>query len=163
GPGHTVSPDHAAIPQKDQRTDLNESAGNLGYNFITKLARMAAVPRYAGKVEEFFEEYLVTEEGPGTVPFGGRNEELKRLDRWLADDQAKPRFVLAAPTGRGKSALLVHWVTLLNASGRVGHGEGSWRLVFFPISLRFSTNVPKVFYEALAARLSEVVQRDLKS
>jgi hypothetical protein len=47
-------------------------------------------------------------------------------------------------------------------AGRIGHGEGSWRLVFFPISLRVETHLPKVFYEALATRLNEVVRGELK-
>lgn len=126
------------------------------------LAATAAASKYAGKVEEFLEEYLITEEGPGTVVFGGRDEELKRLDDWLADDRAAPRFVLVAPAGRGKSALLVHWLTRLRMAGRVGDGEERWRLVFFPISMRFSTHVPRLFYEALAARLNEIVQGELK-
>ncbi|MFL5279728.1 MAG: hypothetical protein ACJ8AW_01685 [Rhodopila sp.] len=113
-------------------------------------------------MEAFLEQYLLSEDGPGTVPFGGRDAELERLDHWLTDDQAAPRFLLAAPAGRGKSALLVQWMARLQMAGHVGKSEGSWRVVFFPISLRYSTNLPRVFYEALAARLNEAVDGDLK-
>lgn len=133
-----------------------------GRDIVLKLAAVSAASEYAGKVEEFLEEYLVTEEGPGTVVFGGRDEELKHLDDWLTDDRAAPRLILVGPAGRGKSALLVHWLTQLRIAGRVGDGVGQWRLVFFPISMRFSTHMPRVFYEALAARLNDIVRCELK-
>jgi hypothetical protein len=97
------------------------------------------------------------------VPFGGRDPELGHLDRWLAHENAPARLVLAAPAGRGRSALLVHWVQRLKKVGRVGTGDDQWRLVFVPISIRFGTNRPEVFYEALAARLAEVVGRPLEA
>jgi hypothetical protein len=67
------------------------------------------------------------------------------LDSWLDDESADPRFILAAPAGRGKSALLVHWVQHLRASRRVNDNSGAWQLVFFPISIRFDTNRPEIF------------------
>jgi hypothetical protein len=96
------------------------------------------------------------------VPFGGRDEELQRLDSWLAEDRAPSRFLLVAPAGRGKSALLVHWIRRLQIAEQVGSSKDKWQLVFSPISLRFSTNLPKIFYEALAARLNDVVRCELK-
>jgi len=37
-----------------------------------------------------------------------------------------------APTGRGKTALLIHWLARIQVSTR-------WRVVFAPISLRYQT------------------------
>ena len=37
----------------------------------------------------------------------------------------------------------------------------SWQLVFFPISIRFETHRPDIFYEALAARLAEILGQEL--
>src|SRR6185369_14257315 len=39
---------------------------------------------------------------------------------------------------------------------------GSWQLAFVPISMRFNTNRPEVFHEALAARLAEIVGEELR-
>ena len=129
---------------------------------IGRLSGVAAASTFTGKIEAFLEEYLVTEEGSGIVPFAGRDEELDRLDCWLDDAGASSRFLLTAPAGRGKSAVLVHWIKRLEMTGRVGDVEGSWSLVFMPISMRFSTNQPEVFYEAIAARLAEVLGENIK-
>lgn len=130
---------------------------------LTLIQRGAAASRFAGNVRDFLDEYLITEEASGTVLFGGREEELDSLDCWLADELAPPRFVLAAPGGRGKSALLVRWVERLAAWNRIGSSGNQWRLVFMPISMRFNTNLPQVFYEAIAARLAEVLGETLDS
>jgi hypothetical protein len=54
---------------------------------------------------------------------------------------------LAAPAGRGKSALLVRWLDVLQA-------RGDLELAFVPVSIRFGTNMERVFYASLAARLA---------
>jgi hypothetical protein len=100
---------------------------------------------------------LIAEDGPEIVPFGGRGSEFGLLQQWLDDAQAPPRFILAAPGGRGKSALLVHWVARLQADGQAGAGESQWNIAFVPISMRFGTHLPQVFYEAIAARLAEIL------
>ena len=98
------------------------------------------------------DEYLVSETGP--VPFGGRDNELRRLDRWLLDPQSPPRMLVTAPAGRGKSALLVRWMKNLQDGGLCG--TDGWQLGFIPISIRIGTNRPEVFYEGLARRLAEI-------
>jgi hypothetical protein len=104
------------------------------------------------RTRAFTEEYLVSEIGP--VPFGGRNDELRRLDTWLLDPQSAPRMLITAPAGRGKSALLVRWLNNLQGGGVCG-AEG-WQIAFMPVSIRTGTNRPEVFYEGLARRLSEI-------
>ena len=109
------------------------------------------------RTRAFTEEYLVSETGP--VPFGGRDEELRRLDEWLLDPRSSPRTLVTAPAGRGKSALLVRWMKNLQDGG-VCAVDG-WQLAFMPISIRTGTNRPEVFYEGLARRLSEISGRAL--
>jgi hypothetical protein len=59
--------------------------------------------------QNFLTEYLGNEAHP--VPFGGRDEALRMLDTWQTD--TTPYLLLAAPAGRGKSALLVRWLDSL--------------------------------------------------
>src|ERR1043166_5138802 len=62
---------------------------------------------FAARVKNFLGEYIG---GPGRpVPFGGRGKEFEELDSWLNDEVAEPYMLLAAPAGRGKSALLLRW------------------------------------------------------
>jgi len=98
---------------------------------------------YDQRIQNFLTEYLGTDAHP--VPFGGRDDALKMLDTWLA--QTTPYLLLAAPAGRGKSALLVRWLDSLKARDDLA-------LAFVPVSIRFGTNMERVFYTALAARLA---------
>jgi hypothetical protein len=126
-----------------------------------KIGATAAASRFGGKIESFLDEYLISEEGSGLIPFGGRDSELDRLDRWLNDKDGPARFIVTAPAGRGKSTLLVHWIRRLEAAARIGEGEDRWQLAFVPISMLFDTNRPEIFYEALAARLADIVGHHL--
>jgi hypothetical protein len=98
---------------------------------------------YDQRIQNFLTEYLGTDSHP--VPFGGRDEALHMLDNWLAE--TTPYLLLAAPAGRGKSALLVRWLDSLKAREDLA-------LAFVPVSIRFGTNMERVFYAALAARLA---------
>ncbi len=60
---------------------------------------------------------------------------------------------MTAPAGRGKSMLLVQWLGRLK--------QADLELVFVPISLRYETNRPIVYLEALAARLAELLDETL--
>jgi hypothetical protein len=121
-------------------------------SLVVNVARTTAAPRFQSKIQEFLEEYLVSETGP--MPFGGRDAELKNLDRWLGDEQAPSRLLITAPAGRGKSALLVRWVTSLQRRGLTERDGKGWHVAFVPISIRVGTHLPSVFYAALATRLS---------
>ncbi|HHH41548.1 MAG TPA: hypothetical protein ENK56_06040, partial [Chloroflexi bacterium] len=103
---------------------------------------------YDARIRRFINEYTGTPEEP--VPFGGREAALAELDRWLADADAPPYLLLAAPAGRGKSALLVRWLE------RVRERNPDLPPVFVPVSLRLETASQAVFFAALAARLAHL-------
>jgi len=92
---------------------------------------------YDQRFQNFLTEYLGTDSHP--VPFGGRDGALKMLDTWLAE--STPYLLLAAPAGRGKSALLVRWLDSLKTREDLA-------LAFVPVSIRFGTNMERVFYAA---------------
>ena len=103
---------------------------------------------YATRIANFLCDYLGTPERP--VPFDGREEALQALDRWLDDPTAPPYLLLAAPAGRGKSALLVRWLE------RLRQRAPDLPVVFVPVSLRYETASQAVFFAALAPRLAEL-------
>jgi len=103
---------------------------------------------YATRIANFLCDYLGTPGRP--VPFGGREEALQALDRWLDDPTTPPYLLLAAPAGRGKSALLVRWLERLRQRAL------DLPVVFVPISLRYNTASQAVFFAALAARLAHL-------
>lgn len=70
-------------------------------------------------------------------------------------------MLVTAPAGRGKSALLVQWMRVLQIGG-ISEPDG-WQLAFMPISIRLGTNRPEVFYEGLAHRLAEITGETLPS
>ena len=129
-------------------------------NIVVRLAGSSSASPFTGKIQAFLEEYLVADRGMGPLPFGGRKEVLRLLDVWLEDRAAPPQLMLTGPAGRGKSALLVHWIQRVDEINRSAT-EIQWHLAFVPISIRFGTNQPRVFYEALAARLANIVGVEL--
>ncbi len=105
---------------------------------------------YDFRIQNFLTEYLGTSEQP--EPFGGREEALNNLDNWLRSETQ--RLVLAAPAGRGKSALLVRWLDhLINREDLM--------LAFVPVSMRFRTNLANTFFASLAARLAYLHGEDV--
>ncbi len=105
---------------------------------------------YDFRIQNFLTEYLGTPEQP--EPFGGRDEALKTLENWLEGDSQ--RLLLAAPAGRGKSALLVRWLGRLLAREDLA-------LVFVPVSVRFRTNLASTFFASFAARLAYLHGEDV--
>jgi hypothetical protein len=93
--------------------------------------------------EHFLREYLGTQELP--APFGGRDAAFRALDDWLADPGSS-FALLVAEAGRGKSALLVRWVS--DIAQRIGAS-----IVFVPVSIRFGTAAKTVAWSMLGARL----------
>src|SRR5258707_5871792 len=104
------------------------------------------------RVRHFLAEYLGNTRHP--VPFGGRARDFERLTHWLTEDGGPPYALLAAPAGRGKSALLLRWCQqLLTRPGLA--------VVYFPVSIRFRTNLAGVVFPALVALLARLHGEDL--
>ena len=104
-----------------------------------QLLQPVPAPFRAG-VQRMVEDY--------TAIFGGRDAELARLDTFLTTD-TRPFALLIAPTGRGKTALLIHWIA------HVRHQHPHWRVVFAPISIRYQTASEQVILTILAHTLAE--------
>lgn len=81
--------------------------------------------------------------------FGGREAELAMLDRFLADPM-QPFGLLVAPTGLGKTALLIHWIARLQAQ------QPHWKIIFAPISIRYQTASELTILGILAHSLAEI-------
>lgn len=99
------------------------------------------------RVRHFLAEYLGDTRHP--VPFGGRARDFERLDSWLLEDAEAPYALLAAPAGRGKSALLLRWCERLLTRADLA-------VVYFPVSIRFRTNLAGVVFPALVALLARL-------
>ena len=107
---------------------------------------------YAARIENFLNEYLGTPDHP--VAYGGREAEHEKLDAWL-DDKEIPYLMLAAPAGRGKSALLVQWSHQIQKREEI-------EIAFVPVSIRFRTNLSGVVFAVLAARLAKLHGEEIK-
>ena len=128
------------------------TVGGDAQEILTRLAveaaerrRLSALPvGYDSVVADFLDYYLGAPEEP--EPFGGREAVLADLTRWL-DDRTVPRYaVLEAPAGRGKSAVVAHWVASLA-------GRSDWAVAFVPISERFDSNAASAIFQTLYGRL----------
>lgn len=100
-------------------------------------------------ISDFLASYRDGEGRP--EPFGGRENELRRLDEWLGT-AGQPYLLLTGLPGRGKSALLSRWCDRLAADG----GSGQLRIVFVPISIRFDFNRQETVLSAIATRLAGI-------
>ena len=155
---HTVTEFHnaddlAALLAADLHNWLSESL--LTTEFIEESVEgIVALPAdYASRIQNFLVDYLGSERV--SVPFGGRSADLARLDAWL-DAPQQPYTLLAAPAGRGKSALVSRWTSSLLARPEI-------ITIFMPVSIRFRTNLATVVFTSLAARLAKVFGEDLPS
>lgn|GEM_PF-3339960 len=97
---------------------------------VTALDRLTTgLGHLATNMEQFLNEYLGSADNPRA--FGGRAPQLAALHEWLAAPEQR-HALMVAPAGRGKSALVAHWICeVLQA--------GSTEVVFVPVSVRFST------------------------
>ena len=99
------------------------------------------------RVKHFLVEYLGNGRHP--VPFGGRTMDFARLDSWLFEHEGPAYALMAAPAGRGKSALLLRWCQRLLTRSDLA-------VVYFPVSIRFRTNLAGVVFPALVALLARL-------
>jgi len=125
--------------------------GDITIQYLTAPVRRLSFD-YATSIENFLRLYLGTPREP--VPFGGRDEALRALDAWLEDPQ-RPFALLTAPAGRGKSALLVRWMTALRAR------QPDFPVAFVPVSTRFNTNLESVTFGALATQLARLLGEEV--
>lgn len=95
---------------------------------------------YRVRIERLIEHY--------TPIFGGRQTELAELDAWF-NNKEQPFAFLMAPAGRGKTALLVHWLRHLKKEN-----QNTINIVFHPISLRFETATDEVTFRSLTYQLA---------
>ncbi|GCF08376.1 ATP-binding protein [Dictyobacter arantiisoli] len=128
----------------------------LNYGDFTTLTNsltqgLRALPTDAAtRVKNFLTEYLGDVHHP--VPFGGRTKDFAQLDAWVtATEHVSPYLLLAAPAGRGKSALLLRWCQRLLAQR-----QRSIAVAYFPVSIRFRTNLAGVAFPALVALLASL-------
>jgi len=116
------------------------------------LKRLPPGRTYNARIERFIKAYLGSNNE--IIPFGGREKELEQLNSWLSNKESPKNLLLTAPAGRGKTALLIKWLE---------HVTLDWQVIFMPISIRYETNRPIVFYESLAAQLSGILNESLQS
>src|SRR5262245_61398496 len=107
------------------KTEAKDHSIAVGGDFVLKIGLEAAPATFRATIKGFIKAYLGSEDRP--VPFGGRDAEIRELNEWLNDENAPRNLLIASPAGRGKTSLLVHWLTQV--------GE-EWPVVFVPISLR---------------------------
>ncbi len=128
----------------DSYLGLSDSVVPFGTSrFTWSLHRLHA--EYTTNIQNFLDSYLGTVEHP--IPFGGRSKEIETLNNWVNDSSAPSYLLMAAPAARGKSALLVAWAQQLLK-------REDMCVVFVPISIRFETNLPNVYFSALTAMLA---------
>jgi hypothetical protein len=129
--------------------DNQQTEQNRMYSLIQSITRgLQELPTDSlTRVRNFLVEYLGQPDQP--VPFGGREHAFTNLHVWLADPQSSPYLLLAAPAGRGKSALLLRWCQQLQQQPQIA-------LAYFPVSIRFRTNLASVAFPALTALLAHL-------
>ncbi|GCE30249.1 hypothetical protein KDA_57330 [Dictyobacter alpinus] len=127
---------------------MQDGKSNTNYLINTFTQGLRDLPMdVVTRVKNFLLEYLGHPQQP--VPFGGRTKDVASLDRWLEDPRAEPYLLLAAPAGRGKSALLLRWCQQLFARQQLA-------IAYFPVSIRFRTNLAGVTFPALVALLASL-------
>ncbi|WP_057460732.1 ATP-binding protein [Pseudovibrio sp. POLY-S9] len=133
-------------------TTVRASNGSIaaGRDVIINIFLKRVPTGYQSQIDDFVRSYLGSDERP--VPFGGREKEFQELSEWLSSTTQK--CLMTAPAGRGKSALLIHWLFAEEFNRDIG-------IVFVPISTRFSTNRPAIFLEIFAKQLADLLEEEL--
>lgn len=132
---------------------LDDENLNIVYEyFLEQFDRIHIITRrvpsdYKMRIKRFRDSYL--DNSAKNIFFGGRKTEIDLLNNWLIDDHSPKNFLLTSPAGRGKTALLLHWLESISLD---------WPICFMPISLRYETNKPTIFFESLAAQLAGVLK-----
>lgn len=148
--GCPVCIDDSVVGMITSVTSHTDTAWATTAQSILQLTRTLGVPAAERKlsnpaVTAFTEFYLGSDNTP--APFGGRADELRFLNQWI-DEQSAPKYLLLlGPAGRGKSALLAYWAQIL-------HQRTEWVTIFYPISIRFNTNLAASVYKSIVTQLA---------
>lgn len=124
-----------------------------GRDIIVQFGLTSAPSTFRSLILRFLRAHLGAPEAP--IPFGGRDAQIAELNLWLADAEAPSNLLVTAPAGRGKTSLLVRWLNQLDTQ--------AWPVVFVPVSIRYGTNRAAIFYQALAARLADLLGEMLQT
>ncbi|MCP4699091.1 MAG: trypsin-like serine protease [Gammaproteobacteria bacterium] len=127
------------LPEQVQERELPEydPARPLELLLAWSKTRYRSQNRLCGRIEDFIGNYSTAPDNP--IPFVGRDECLKKLDKWLDQDEQRLRL-LSSRAGLGKSALLLHWLARVIARDNLLQKEVvPCSVIFLPISIRFST------------------------
>jgi NACHT domain len=122
-------------------------------DIIVQFGLQTTPATFRGLVRRFLQAYLGTPDSP--IPFGGRSAQLDELNCWLRNPSASANLLITAPAGRGKTALLVRWISEMEPT------YPPYPVVFVPISIRYETNRAEVFYSAVAAGLAGILEQTL--
>lgn len=118
-------------------------------------ARYSAKPPHVRRLREIQQHYLGR--GANRPAFVGREAELRALGAWLADDRAPASLLLVGAAALGKTSLVLNWLGDPQAV-LCGHS-----VVFLPISVRFDTNTPDLFWSMAAARLAQLAELEFEA
>src|SRR6266508_2733385 len=114
-----MSDPHSINIEGDRNVVARDVAGNIITGTVYYQLPPAVPPDYRHAIRRMIDDY--------TAIFGGRDSELAELDAWL-DDDSHPFAFLHSPTGRGKTALFIHWIIRVQQ-------RNTWNVFFVPISL----------------------------
>lgn len=106
--------------------------------------------RYRQAYKEYLFEYLGDKKNPR--PFGGRGNEIKKLNEWLNTSNVPNKLLLITEAGLGKSALLANWIQQIS--------NDKWSIVFIPISIRFGSSQAETIFPALALQLAALYNEE---
>ena len=98
------------------------------------------------RLASFLEEYVGSSTRP--TPFGGRDLEINRLNQWLSEFSTS-YLLISGQAGVGKSALLAQWFQQYLSTQ-------NFRVIFYPISIRFRSNLASVAFPDLASQLAVI-------
>ena len=148
--------DYRNLTKKIESLDVKDQKNIYEY-FLDQFEPISIASRripfgYRHLIRNFKLNYTVSHSN--NIVFGGRENEIKALGDWLNNSDKVSRLLLFSVAGRGKSSLVVNWLNTVSVD---------WNVVFMPISIRFETNSPIIFFESIACQLANILDIDLQS
>jgi len=106
---------------------------------------------FSTRLASFLEEYVGSSTSP--TPFGGRDLEINKLNQWLSEFSSS-YLLISSQAGMGKSALLTQWFQQYLSTQ-------NFHVIFYPISIRFRSNLASVVFPDLASQLAVIHRQKL--